>query len=45
MIKMTTIRPPPPLGPYPQFRLCDHVGSAPSNNKIKITSGSVVSFA
>jgi hypothetical protein len=32
------MRPSPPLGPYPQLRLCDHVGSAPSNISTARTS-------
>ena len=34
-IRMITIRPKPPLGPYPQFLLCDHDGIAPINIRIK----------
>lgn len=38
MIKMMTIRPTPPLGAYPQLRLCGHVGNAPNKIKIKTIS-------
>ena len=35
---MSTIRPTPPLGPYPQLRLCGQAGMAPTNSKIKMIS-------
>lgn len=38
MSNMMTIIPNPPLGKYPQFLLCDQVGSAPTINNIKTMS-------
>ena len=40
---ITKTVPNPPVGPYPQFLLCGHVGKAPIRNKIKITRMMVVS--
>src|SRR3972149_10451206 len=38
-IKRTTrIVPTVPLGPYPQLRLCGHVGSTPTSIRTRITS-------
>lgn len=37
MRTMTRTSPTPPVGAYPQLLLCDHVGSAPTSAKIKIT--------
>jgi hypothetical protein len=34
---ITRSKPKPPLGPYPQFRLWGHVGTAPSSNRTRIT--------
>lgn len=36
--RMTRIKPSPPLGAYPQLRLCGQVGSAPSTIRMSITS-------
>jgi hypothetical protein len=35
---MVRIKPNPPVGPYPQFRLCRQVGSAPSNMRTSKTN-------
>jgi hypothetical protein len=35
-IRMTTISPTIPLGPYPQLLLCPHVGSTPTKARIRI---------
>jgi hypothetical protein len=35
-IRMITISPMPPLGPYPQLLLCPHVGNTPTNAKMRI---------
>src|SRR5438309_1532769 len=38
MITITTSRPNPPVGPYPQLRLWGHAGTAPNSRIIKIIS-------
>src|SRR5436190_2850845 len=35
--RITKTSPSPPLGPYPQLRLCGQCGSAPSNMRMRIT--------
>ncbi len=35
---MTRMKPSPPLGAYPQFRLCGQVGSVPSTIRTSMTS-------
>ena len=35
-IRTITISPTIPLGPYPQLRLCPHVGNTPTNAKIRM---------
>jgi hypothetical protein len=42
MIKIKSTRPNPPLGKYPQFALCGHVGNAPTRSKIRITMSMVL---
>jgi len=37
MTTMTSVRPTPPDGTYPHWRLCDHRGMAPKSAMIKIT--------
>ena len=41
---ITTISPSPPLGPYPQFRLCGQAGTTPNSNKIRTISRMVPSM-
>jgi hypothetical protein len=36
IIRMRTISPMPPLGPYPQLLLCPHVGNTPTKAKIRM---------
>jgi hypothetical protein len=36
--KITTTRPRPPLGPYPQLLLCGHEGKAPINSRMSTMS-------
>jgi hypothetical protein len=42
MIRIIKTRPRPPLGPYPQLRLCGQEGIAPRSIKIRITSRTVI---
>lgn len=39
--KMARTRPKPPLGPYPQLRLCGQAGNVPINIKTSNTTGTV----
>ena len=41
MTTMTRTKPNPPVGPYPQFRLCGQVGSEPSNIRTSSTTKTV----
>jgi hypothetical protein len=36
IIRMTTISPMPPVGPYPQLLLCPHVGNTPTKARIRM---------
>ena len=44
MRTMARANPSPPEGKYPQFLLCDHLGSAPKSAKIKNTINMVPSM-
>jgi hypothetical protein len=43
-ITISKINPNPPVGKYPQFRLCGHLGNAPSSAKTRITISIVPSI-
>jgi len=45
MRMITTTKPSPPLGAYPQLRLCGHVGNVPRSIRMRITSRIVPSIA
>ncbi len=40
-IKITTTKPIPPLGPYPQARLCGQLGTAPISKRMRTISNKV----
>ncbi len=44
MTMMITTSPGPPLGPYPQLRLCDHRGIAPGSIDLQYVTGSVTAL-
>ena len=44
MTTIKTMSPSPPLGPYPQLRLCGHLGIAPNSIRIKTISRTVPSI-